>query len=110
MNRTTIRAALLSDWAPTIENTARTLAAVAVWVYVAGLAFGTWLHRLNDQLARHRPPAPTPRSLPVPPAAHPLALLAAELEALPATTLRRLAGVRSKRARKAELVALLLAD
>jgi hypothetical protein len=36
-------------------------------------------------------------------------VLALDLEALPAVTLRTMAGVRSKRARKAELVALVAA-
>ena len=52
MNRTTLRGALLSDWGPAIETTIRGIAAVAVACYVAGLVVGTWLHRLNDQLAR----------------------------------------------------------
>ena len=43
------------------------------------------------------------------PATHPLAQLAAELEALPATTLRAMAGIRSKRIRKADLVAMVTA-
>jgi hypothetical protein len=40
---------------------------------------------------------------------HPLALVAAELEALPVTRLRPMVGIRSKRARKAELVAMVAA-
>jgi hypothetical protein len=52
------------------------------------------------QGALDRPPAPAP---------HPLALVAAELEALPVTALRQLAGVRSKRTRKIDLVAMVAA-
>lgn len=48
------------------------------------------------------PPSPAP-------AVHPLALVAAELEGMPATRLRELVGVRSKRLRKCELVAVLAA-
>ena len=51
-----------------------------------------------------QPPAPAPA-----PAVHPLALVAEQLEALPVTRLRPLANIRSKRARKAELVAMVAA-
>jgi hypothetical protein len=51
-----------------------------------------------------RPPAPPPAPL-----LHPLAAVAAELEALPATALRELAGTRSRRRSKRELVGLLVA-
>jgi hypothetical protein len=44
-----------------------------------------------------------------PPAVHPLALVAEELEALPVARLRPMAGTRPKRVRKAELVALVAA-
>ena len=50
------------------------------------------------------PPPPPPA-----PAVHPLSLLAAELEVLPVSRLRPIAGVRSKRLRKNELVAVLAA-
>ena len=53
--------------------------------------------------------APSPPSASQTPAVHPLALLAAELEPLPVTRLRELVGVRSKRLRKCELVATLVA-
>jgi hypothetical protein len=43
------------------------------------------------------------------PAVHPLALVAAELEALPVTTLRPMVGIRSKRLPKRQLVALAVA-
>ncbi len=51
---------------------------------------------------------PPPATAPAP-AVHTLALVAAELEALPVTTLRPMVGTRSKRIRKAELVALAVA-
>jgi hypothetical protein len=47
--------------------------------------------------------------MPLAPLMHPLAVVAAELETLPITRLRELAGVRSKRLRKCELVAVLAA-
>ncbi len=50
-------------------------------------------------------PAPPP----APPMVHPLALLAEQLEQLPVSRLRPMAGTRSKRIRKAELVAVLVA-
>ena len=50
------------------------------------------------------PPAPAPA-----PAVHPLAVLAAELEALPVSRLRPLAGVTSKRHRKIELISMVAA-
>ncbi|MCP9861083.1 MULTISPECIES: hypothetical protein [unclassified Cyanobium] len=53
-----------------------------------------------------RPSASPARSLPPPPALHPLALVAEELLELPAAALRPMAGVRSKRLPKRELVAL----
>jgi hypothetical protein len=46
---------------------------------------------------------------PVPPAVHPLAILADTLQAQPVAALRRKAGVRSKRHRKGALVAQLVA-
>lgn len=43
---------------------------------------------------------------PAPPSVHPLAAIAAELEALPVARLRPMAGVRSKAIRKAQLIEL----
>ena len=51
----------------------------------------------------------TPPVLAPAPAVHPLALVAEQLEAMPVSRLRPLAGVRSKRIRKSELVALAVA-
>ena len=125
MNRTTLRGALLTDWGPVIEITIRSISAVAVACYVAGLMVGTWVHRLNDRLARHwvcwwcqtEPAAPggEPECLPaaaaaaLAPAVHPLATLADALQSQPVAALRTLAGVRSKRHQKSALVAMLVA-
>jgi len=59
--------------------------------------------------AKRRTSGSPARLLPPPPVVHPLALVAAELEALPVSRLRPMAGTRSKRASKAELVAMLAA-
>lgn len=62
-------------------------------------------------ITRSRPAGSPARVMTPPPAAaplqHPLAVLAAELEALPVSRLRPMAGTRSKRLKKAELVAML---
>lgn len=42
---------LKTDWSPFIEQAVRNAAAVCVFVYTAGLMFGTWLHETNDMLA-----------------------------------------------------------
>ena len=62
---------------------------------------GTSASYLLRRIARDQP-APAP-------ALHPLAVLALDLEALPAVTLRTMAGTRSKRHRKHQLVALVAA-
>ena len=61
--------------------------------------------------SRSRPLLPVAAISDAPPVPllHPLAVVAEQLEALPVTRLRPLAGVTSKRARKAELVAALVA-
>jgi hypothetical protein len=109
---------LSTDWSPAIEATVRAIAAAAVACYVAGLMVGTWLHRLNDRLARHwvgltcqTPEIPVFETEPAAPApaVHPLAILADTLQAQPVAALRRKAGVRSKRYRKADLAAMLVA-
>ena len=105
---------LSTDWGPATEATIRAIAAAAVACYVAGLMVGTWLHRLNDRLARvvrSADPSTDPAevSIPVAPAVHPLAILADDLQSQPVAALRRKSGVRSKRYRKAELAAMLVA-
>jgi hypothetical protein len=83
--------------------------AVALLITVA-LAIGH--HRHGPQPAPQPPRlAVEPKALPVaaPPISHPLADLEDELMALPATRLREVAGIRSKRLRKVALVEVALA-
>jgi hypothetical protein len=95
--------ALAAGWA--VATLAR---AVPVPLVALGLALASWRPAATATTATapapmvqtHRPPAP---------ALHPLALVAAELEQLPVTALRQLAGVRSKRTRKIELIAMVAA-
>lgn len=77
MNTTTIKAALAADWGPAIEAAVRAVAAIAAWVYVLGLGFGAWIHRMNDSLAAlFTPPDPPTAPLALPAAPAPIALLA----------------------------------
>jgi heme A synthase len=125
MTTTTLRAAVCvarADWGPAIKTTARAVAAIAVACYVAGYMLGAWVHRTSAALAcywvgwwRQSEPA-TPGAdpgclppAPITPAVHPLAAIAGDLQSLPAARLRGLTGTRSKRARKADLAALLVA-
>lgn len=57
------------------------------------------------------PPAASPAPAAVPPAAaiHPVGALAMELSSLPVARLREMAGTRSKRHRKVDLIAMLVA-
>ena len=55
------------------------------------------------------PPPAASTDAPPSPMLHPLAALAEQLEALPVTRLRPLAGVTSKRHRKADLIAMVAA-
>jgi len=48
----TMNQALKSDWGPILYLWTAQLAESLVAVYVAGLMFGAWLHRLNDRIAR----------------------------------------------------------
>jgi hypothetical protein len=110
-------------------DTIELLLAVALEVAQALLVLTVALVALLLTLARWRPsqapavtapPATTDPPAPVPspaastdapptPLLHPLALVAEQLEALPVSRLRPLAGVTSKRHRKHELVAALVA-
>lgn len=49
---TTMKHALTSDWGPTLYVWIAQLAEIIVAVYVTGLVLGTWLHRLNNRIAR----------------------------------------------------------
>jgi hypothetical protein len=55
-----MKTVLTTDWAPHIEAALRRIAPILVAVYCLGWAFGTWLHRLNDQLAGRSTPAHQP--------------------------------------------------
>jgi len=122
--------------AQNLERTARMVApAIALVItctgllaelaYDLGFQLGTAVHTRNDQLAAMwrrlwvsgAEPAAAPITVkPAPvrlaPQPHPLAELAADLEVLSYGQLRVLAGARCKasRARKAELIAMVLAD
>lgn len=93
------------------------LSIAAQSAYDAGRLLRLALHDRATQLAAlHvrltvRTPSAAPAAIaPKPaPAVHPLMLLADDLQELSATALRQMAGIRSKRPRKAELAALLVA-
>ena len=92
--------AMAAGWA--VVTLAR---AVLVPLVALGLALAGWRPAATapspaPMVQPHQPPAP---------ALHPLSLVAAELEQLPVTALRQLAGVRSKRTRKIDLVAMVAA-
>ena len=103
---------IASDWGIYLHRTARAVAALLVLLYViaadltvlayrAGYGLGRAVHRLNDRLAAmSRPPM-------APPALHPLAGIAEQLQELTVRELRNLTGI--KRGRKAELIAALVA-
>ncbi len=94
-------------------DTITVLLAVALEVAEALLVLTVALVALVLTVARWRPAGSPARVMTPPPApapaVHPLAVVAEQLEALPVTTLRPMAGTRSKRIRKAELVALAVA-
>ena len=89
-------------------DTITVLLAVAWEVAEALLVLTVALVALVFTVARWRPAGSPARVMAPPPAVHPLAVLAAELEALPVSTLRPMVGTRSKRLRKDHLVALLV--
>ena len=47
-----MKKALTSDWGPIFYLWTAQLAESLVAVYVAGLMFGAWLHRLNDRITK----------------------------------------------------------
>ena len=103
---------ITTDWGIYLHRTARAIAALLVLVYViaadlavlayrAGYGLGRAVHGLNDRLAAmSRPPM-------APPALHPLAGIADQLQEMTVRELRGLTGI--KRGRKAELIAALVA-
>ena len=95
--------ALAAGWAVVTLARAVLVPLVALVMALAGwrpAATATTATAPAPMVQMHRPSAP---------ALHPLALVAAELEQLPVTALRQLAGVRSKRTRKIDLVAMVAA-
>jgi hypothetical protein len=127
----TITVPTAAQIAQNIERTARVVApAIALVItctgllaelaYDLGFQLGTAVHTRNDQLAAmwrrlwvsDAPitvkPAPIRLAAKLQPQVHPLADLAADLETLTCAQLRSLAGTKRK-ARKAELIAMVLA-
>jgi hypothetical protein len=110
------------DWAEVGRIVLHGLVAAAVLTYLAGHALGTAVHRANDWLAPRwvalwvnpelsgdsgqleQPEAPAP--VPAPPAVQPLYT---ELAHLPVSKLRTIAGTRSKKYRRHELIAMVAA-
>lgn len=110
------------DWAEVGRIVLHGLVAAAVLTYLAGHALGTAVHRTNDWLSArwvallvrpeaateessaHEPEAPAP--VPAPPAVQPLYT---ELAHLSVSKLRTIAGTRSKRFRRTELLAMVAA-
>ena len=94
--------ALAAGWAVVTLARALVVPLVALVMALAGWrpAATATTATLATMVQMHRPSAP---------ALHPLALVAAELEQLPVTALRHLAGVRSKRTRKIDLIAMVTA-
>lgn len=111
--------------APAVALAVTSVMLLAELAYSLGFQLGTAVHTRNDQLAavwrRLWAPGTEPAAAPITvkpapirlaaklqPQVHPLADLAADLEALTCAQLRSLAGTRRK-ARKAELIAMVLA-
>ena len=95
---------------PTDPHPVELLILAAVVTIEALTVLTVALVALVAAITRSRPAGSPARVMtPPPPLLHPLAAVAAELEALPVTQLRPMAGTRSKRIRKAELVAQLVA-
>lgn len=119
----TSRIARLIDWQFALATAWHCLIALLVLTYCAGEATGSWLHRLNDRLARLwvrlwvPQPAPsksvtvtvTAPKQPAPPAIWPLFDDALALHSLPVSKIRPIAGIRSKSHRKSALIAYCLA-
>jgi hypothetical protein len=111
--------------APAVALAVTSVMLLAELAYSLGFQLGTAVHTRNDQLAamwrRLWVPGAAPAAAPITvkpapirlaaklqPQVHPLADLAADLETLTCAQLRSLAGTKRK-ARKAELIAMLLA-
>jgi hypothetical protein len=106
----------LIDWREVARIVLHGLLALAVLVYLAGHALGSAVHRSNDWLStrwvallvEQQPAAQEPCKpcTPVPPAVAPLY---ADLAHLPVRQLMVLAGTRSKKHRRADLLAMVAA-
>jgi hypothetical protein len=106
------------DWQEVGRIVLHGLVAAAVLTYLAGHALGTAVHALNGWLSARwvalwvRPEAPAPATAPEPapvPAPPAVAPLFDELAHLSVRQLRELTGIRSKRYRRAELLAMVAA-
>ena len=100
-----------TDWGPFMRRAAGAVAVAAVAAYVAGEAFGQWLHELNDALATFHRSVLAPRRGPgtscrvqllamasIATACGPEWLARAAVDA-PVRTLQQLTGCRAKRGR-----------
>ena len=114
----TMKSFLLSDWAPSIERTARALAVAIAATFAAGYAAGRMLHRWNDALANlatGRPVAVAPvmiRQAQAAAIAQPAAIAAPPVASLTVAELRKLARAAGHRqlarnGRRADLLAVL---
>jgi hypothetical protein len=106
------------DWQEVGRIVLHGLVAAAVLTYMAGHTLGTAVHALNGWLSARwvalwvRPEAPAPAAAPEPapvPAPPAVAPLFDELAHLSVRQLRELTGIRSKRFRRAELLAMVAA-
>ena len=96
--------ALIAAAVITLEAAWILLRALLVPVVALVLVLAQW-----RPAAAPAPAAAEPEPMVARPTPHPLALIAAELEALPAATLRQMAGIRSRRHSKAALVGMVIA-
>jgi hypothetical protein len=106
------------DWQEVGRIVLHGLVAAAVLTYMAGHALGTAVHALNGWLSARwvalwvRPEAPAPAAAPEPapvPAPPAVAPLYDQLAHLSVRQLREITGIRSKRYRRAELLAMVAA-
>ena len=106
------------DWQEVGRIVLHGLVAAAVLTYMAGHALGTAVHALNGWLSARwvalwvRPEAPAPAAAPEPapvPAPPAVAPLYDQLAHLSVRQLREITGIRSKRYRRAELLAIVAA-
>jgi hypothetical protein len=106
------------DWELIGYLVTRGIVTFAVILYLLGKGLGTAVHKANDALSRHwvalwvRPEAPAPAAAPEPapvPAPPAVAPLFEDLAHLSVRQLRELTGIRSKRFRRAELLAMVAA-